>query len=155
MTDHRILIKRLAGYESIELPRYQSNLASGMDLCANFLEQYKDVGVSIPVRGRAIITTGISLEIPKDYEGQIRSRSGLAANDGIIVLNAPGTIDADYRGHLKVILANFGDQDFVVKQGNRIAQLVISPVFRLKIVESRDLSPSDRGMKGFGSTGLT
>ena len=155
MEDHIIFVKRLAGYEEIELPRYQSNFASGMDLCANFLFQYRDLGVSIPVRGRAIITTGISLEIPKDYEGQIRSRSGLAANDGIIVLNAPGTIDADYRGHLKVILANFGDQDFVVKQGNRIAQLVISPVFRLKIVESRDLSPSDRGMKGFGSTGLT
>lgn len=155
MEDCSLLIKRLTGYEILKLPSYQSELAAGMDLYANFPEQYKESGVNISVGERAIITTGISIEIPNYCEAQIRSRSGLAANNGIIVLNSPGTVDADYRGHLKIILANFGTQDFLVEQGNRIAQLVISPVIRPKIHEVTNLSSSGRGLKGFGSTGLS
>ena len=155
MKDCSLLVKKLSGYESLKLPSYKSELASGMDLFANFSEQQRNSGVKISVGGRAIITTGISIEIPNYCEAQIRSRSGLAANNGIIVLNSPGTIDADYRGHLKIILANFGAQDFLVEQGNRIAQLVISPVLRPKILEVTNLSSSIRGLKGFGSTGLS
>jgi dUTP pyrophosphatase len=153
--DGSLLIKRLTGYESLKLPKYYSKFAAGMDLYANLLKEHREKGISIPINGRAIITTGISVELPCDCEGQIRSRSGLAAKNGIVVLNSPGTIDADYRGHLKVILANFGDQDFLVQQGTRIAQLVISPVLRPKIKEVQDLSFSARGVKGFGSTGLS
>tara|TARA_B100000029_G_scaffold298299_2_gene291376 strand:- start:21 stop:488 length:468 start_codon:yes stop_codon:yes gene_type:complete len=150
-----LLIKRLEGYESLPLPNYHTEFAAGMDLCANFSEEYRGEGLSIPVQGRAIITTGLCIEIPPNYEGQIRSRSGLAANNGIVVLNSPGTVDADFRGHLRVILANFGDQDFLIQQGNRIAQLVISPILRPNVQEVKDLNDSDRGAKGFGSTGMT
>ena len=154
MVDCVLLVKRLAGYENLSLPVYQSEFAAGMDLYANLPVECRSSGVLIPVMGRVLITTGISIEIPQNCEGQIRSRSGLVLNDGVSVLNSPGTIDADYRGHLKVILVNFGDKDFLVKQGNRIAQLVISPVLRPKILEVNSLSSSDRGSKGFGSTGV-
>ena len=155
MENVALLIRRLSGYERLELPSYQSDFSSGMDIRANFSDEYRHSGLLIPGQETAIITTGISIEIPRNCEGQIRSRSGLAANNKVIVLNSPGTIDADFRGHLKVILANLGHQDFLVEQGNRIAQLIIAPVLRPKTLEVDDLSFSDRGFKGFGSTGLT
>lgn len=155
MENMALLIKRLSGYERLELPRYQSDFSSGMDIRANFSDEHRHSGILIPGQETAVITTGISIEIPINCEGQIRSRSGLAANNKVIVLNSPGTIDADFRGHLKVILANLGHQDFLVKQGNRIAQLIIAPVLRPRTLEVDDLSFSDRGFKGFGSTGLT
>jgi dUTP pyrophosphatase len=102
---------------------------------------------------RALIPTGLALEVPSGYEGQIRPRSGLALQNGVTVLNSPGTIDADYRGEIKVLLVNFGEHPFAVKRGARIAQLVVSRVERVVLLESDDLSSSARGSRGFGSTG--
>ena len=155
MANGVLLIKRLLGYESLNLPSYQSELASGMDIRANLSEEYRASGVVIPGWETAIITTGISVEIPNNCEGQIRSRSGIATKNKVVVLNSPGTIDADFRGHLKVILINLGSEGFLVEQGNRIAQLIIAPILRPKILEVNELSSSNRGLKGFGSTGLT
>ncbi len=149
-----LLVKQLEGYGLTNLPEFKSEFSSGMDICANFLVSDIKKEVLIPTNSRKIITTGLAIEVPINCEGQIRSRSGLAINYGIIVLNSPGTIDQDFRGHLKIILANFGIEDYLIKQGDRIAQLVISNVVRprIKIVES--LSLTKRGKKGFGSTGM-
>jgi dUTP pyrophosphatase len=104
--------------------------------------------------GRAKIPTGLFMEIPPGYEGQVRPRSGLALRSGVTVLNSPGTIDSDYRGELEVILINFGGESFRVKNGDRIAQMVISPVYRIEIAEAGTLSETQRGAGGFGSTGI-
>ena len=148
-------VKRLEGYGLTDLPDFKSEFSSGMDLCANFLVTDKTKEVLIPSNGRIMISTGLAIEIPKNCEGQIRSRSGLSFDHGIIVLNSPGTIDQDFRGHLKIILANFGTDDYLVKQGDRIAQLVISNVIRPKIKLVESLTKTDRGNKGFGSTGIS
>ena len=111
--------------------------------------------VLIPSHGRIIISTGLAIEIPKNCEGQIRSRSGLSIDHGIIVLNSPGTIDQDFRGHLKIILANFGTEGYLIRQGDRIAQLVIVNIVRPQIRLEENLSTTERGNKGFGSTGIT
>ena len=148
-------VKRLEGYGFTDLPDFKSKFSSGMDLCANFLNTEKKKEVLIPSHGRIIISTGLAIEIPKNCEGQIRSRSGLSIDHGVIVLNSPGTIDQDFRGHLKIILANFGTDDYLVKQGDRIAQLVISNLIRPKIKLVESLSTTDRGNKGFGSTGIS
>ena len=140
------LRKKEAG---IAIPKYESSGAAGMDIRA-FLE----AEVSIPRLGRAKIPTGLFLEIPLGYEAQIRPRSGLAARQGVTVLNAPGTIDSDYRGELEVILVNLGDEPFTVKNGDRIAQMVISPVTCAAICEAEFLSETERGSGGFGSTGI-
>jgi len=103
---------------------------------------------------RVIIPTGIALEIPEGYEGQVRPRSGLALKKGLTVLNAPGTIDADYRGEVKVILVNLGEEEVVIERGERIAQLVITPVVRAELIPVEELSSTERGEGGFGSTGL-
>jgi len=108
----------------------------------------------IPPLGRAKIPTGLFLEIEKGYEGQVRPRSGLAALQGVTVLNSPGTIDSDYRGELEVILINLGDKPFTVKNSDRIAQMVISPVIRAAVKEAETLSETERGTGGFGSTGM-
>jgi len=134
------------------LPQYESAGAAGIDLRA-FLE----ADLSIPPLGRARIPTGLRIEIPEGYEGQVRPRSGLAVKFGITVLNAPGTIDSDYRGDVDIILVNLGAEAFVVKNGDRIAQLVIAPVLSgadLAIVETGELSVTARGGGGFGSTGV-
>ena len=142
-----VLIKRLS--KNIELPKYETNGSSGMDLSANIETQIK-----IEPGKTSIIPTGISVSIPKNFEIQIRSRSGLAAKSQISVLNSPGTIDADYRGELKVILINFSNKTFVVEKGTRIAQMVLCPIVKAKFKEVDNLDDTDRGVGGFGSTGL-
>ena len=142
-----ILIKRLS--KNITLPRYETSGSSGLDLSANIKKQIKIEPGKI-----SIIPTGISVSIPKNFEIQIRSRSGLAAKSQISVLNSPGTIDADYRGELKVILINLGNKTFVVERGTRIAQMVLCPIVKAKFKEVDSLDDTDRGASGFGSTGL-
>ena len=134
--------------ERVELPAYESPGAVGLDLKA-FIE----ADVTIPSMGRAKIPTGLYLEIPQGYEAQVRPRSGLAIRFGVTVLNAPGTIDPDYRGELEVILINLGAEAYTVKCGDRIAQMLISPVIRPELLEAEFLSDTERGSGGFGSTG--
>ena len=142
-----VLIKRLSN--NVELPKYETNSSSGMDLSANIDKQVK-----IEPGKTSIIPTGISLAIPENFEIQIRPRSGLAAKNQISVLNTPGTIDADYRGELKVILINLSNKTFVVEGGARIAQMVLCPIVKAKFKEVDNLDNTSRGAGGFGSTGL-
>jgi len=142
----RLRIKKKEG--RIPLPEYKSQGASGLDLRACIGER-----LTIPPMGKAKIPTGLFLEIPEGYEAQIRPRSGLADKWGVTVLNAPGTIDSDYRGELEVILINLGEESFAVNDGDRIAQMVISPVVRVSLSETELLSETGRGTGGFGSTG--
>ena len=132
----------------LQLPVYESSGAAGMDLRA-FVES----DITIPPLGRARIPTGLFVEVPDGYEAQVRPRSGLAFNNGVTVLNSPGTIDSDYRGEVGVILINLGAEPFTVKNGDRIAQMVISPVVRVLVSEAEFLSQTKRGSGGFGSTG--
>ena len=135
---------------SIELPKYQSSGASGFDLTAGISKDYV-----IKSKEYEIVPTGLIMEIPKGYEGQIRPRSGLAAKSGITVLNSPGTIDCDYRGEIKVILINLSIKDFLILPGMRIAQLIISPTQQVELnVFTKITTDTSRGKKGFGSTGL-
>jgi dUTP pyrophosphatase len=134
---------------SVSLPQYESEGAAGMDLRAFVAED-----MPIPPLGRAKVPTGLRLEIPEGYEGQVRPRSGLAMRFGVTVLNSPGTIDSDYRGDLEVILVNLGTETFTVKNGDRIAQLIIAPVLRAAVEETDLLSMTARGAGGFGSTGI-
>ena len=142
-----VLIKRLS--KNVELPKYKTSGSSGLDLAANVEEQIK-----IKPGKTSIIPTGISVSIPKNFEIQIRPRSGLAAKNQISVLNTPGTIDADYRGELKVILINLSDKTFTVERGSRIAQMVLCPIVKAKFKEVDTLDDTNRGAGGFGSTGL-
>ena len=135
--------------DRVTLPGYESPGAAGMDLRA-FIEGE----ISLAPMERAKIPTGLFIEIPRGYEAQVRPRSGLAAKYGVTVLNAPGTIDSDYRGELEVILVNFGDEPFTVKNGDRIAQMVITPVVHAALYEAENLSETERGAGGFGSTGV-
>ena len=141
-----ILIKRLS--KNINLPKYETEGSSGMDLSANL-----NSNIKIYPGETSIIPTGISVSIPKNFEIQIRPRSGLAAKNQISVLNTPGTIDADYRGEIKVILINLSKKAFVVEKGARIAQMVLSPIEKAKIKEVENLEKTGRGSGGFGSTG--
>ena len=140
---------KVKGAEDIPLPQYMTLNASGMDLAANVQE----LTVLDPGEFR-LIPCGIRISLPSGYEAQVRPRSGLAAKYGVTVLNSPGTIDADYRGEIKVILINHGKNKFTIKRGDRIAQLVISKVVRINILESRHLSKTKRGEGGFGHTGI-
>ena len=143
----KVLIKRLS--KEVPLPKYETSGSSGMDLSANVNEDFIiDAGKSL------IIPTGLSVSIPKGFEAQIRPRSGLAAKKKITVLNTPGTIDADYRGEIKVILINLGTEAFKVEKGLRIAQMVICPMVQAKLEEVDDLNQTKRGKGGFGSTGV-
>ena len=142
-----VLIKRLS--KNVELPKYETDGSSGMDLSANI-----PTDIKIDPGKTSIIPTGISLSIPKNFEIQIRPRSGLAAKSQVSVLNTPGTIDADYRGEIKVILINLGSNTFTIKKGARIAQMVLSPVIKVKFKEVENLDKTDRGSGGFGSTGM-
>lgn len=141
-------VKRLPHAEGLPLPSYATPYSSGLDLRAAISEPVK-----IKPFERVIIPTGLIIEIPEGYEGQVRPRSGLALKKGITVLNSPGTIDSDYRGEVKVILINLGNEEVVIERGDRIAQLVISPVQRVEVVEVEELSETIRGEGGFGSTG--
>tara|TARA_Y100000768_G_scaffold52977_1_gene34852 strand:- start:169 stop:609 length:441 start_codon:yes stop_codon:yes gene_type:complete len=142
----KILIKRLS--KQVSLPKYETSGSSGMDLAANI-----DANINIDPGKTAIIPTGLALSIPKGFEVQIRPRSGLAAKQKISVLNTPGTIDADYRGEIKIILINLGQETFKVEKGLRIAQMVVCPVVQAQLKEVDDLNETERGKGGFGSTG--
>ena len=144
-----VLVKIVKAHERIALPRYESEGAAGMDLRA-FLE----ADVTIPPLGRLKIPTGLKMEIPDGFEAQIRPRSGLAIKNGITVLNSPGTIDSDYRGDIEVILVNLGQENTIIKDGQRIAQLVVAPVCKAGITETDKLEVTQRGNGGFGSTGI-
>ena len=143
-----VRVLRLA--RDLPLPAYHSKLAAGLDLHAAVPA---DEPVSIAPGGRAAIGTGLALALPAGIEGQIRPRSGLALEKGVTVLNSPGTIDADYRGEVRVILANFGSDEFVVQRGARIAQLVFAATMQATVVEVEILDGTRRGVAGFGSTG--
>ncbi|MFO7151814.1 MAG: dUTP diphosphatase [Bacillota bacterium] len=145
----KVKIKRIDGAKDLPLPKYMTPLASGMDLYANV-----ESDLVIAPGKYEIIPTGIQIEIPPGFEGQIRPRSGLAAKHGITILNSPGTIDADYRGEIKIILINHGNENFTIKRGDRIAQLVIVPVTQAELVEVECLEETERGSGGFGHTGL-
>jgi dUTP pyrophosphatase len=134
---------------AVRLPAYQSSGAAGADLQALIPED-----VVLAPGARALIPTGLQLEIPVGLEGQVRPRSGLAAKNGITVLNSPGTIDSDYRGEVKVILVNLGDADFTIRNGDRIAQIIFSPVVRVSFQKRDTIDVSERGSGGFGSTGV-
>ncbi|MBF0198553.1 MAG: dUTP diphosphatase [Planctomycetes bacterium] len=130
------------------IPRYQTELSSGVDLHAS-------ESMVLLVGKRALVPTGISISLPAGTEAQIRPRSGLAYRNGITCLNTPGTIDADYRGEIKVLLINLGDEDFQIKKGDRIAQLVVAPVYQVEWEVCAQLNESERGDGGFGHTGVT
>jgi dUTP pyrophosphatase len=144
-------IVRLPHGRDLPLPEYQSAQAAGLDLIAAVPA---DAPVEIPPGGRALIPNGIAIALPAGHEGQIRPRSGLAARHGVTVLNSPGTVDADYRGEVQVILINLGAESFVVRRGMRVAQLIVAPVTRVAIVEVATLPPTERADGGLGSTGL-
>ncbi len=145
-----IVYRQMPHGEGLQLPAYESEDASGMDLLAA-VPAGEEI-VLVP-GSRALIATGLAIELPKGFEAQIRPRSGLALIDGVTVLNSPGTIDADYRGEICVILVNFGNKPFVVRRGARIAQLVVCSVERVALIASERLTSSVRGSNGFGSTG--
>ena len=142
----KVLVKRLD--QKVKLPKYKTDGSSGMDLMA-FIKN----PINIKPGSSALIPTGISLAFPKEFEVQIRPRSGLAAKQSIGVLNSPGTIDSDYRGEIKVIMYNHGNKEFCVNNGDRIAQMILMPVFKFKFEEVDILSRTVRGSGGFGSTG--
>lgn len=144
----KVEVEVLPHGRGLPLPSYASEASSGLDLRAALERE-----VTIPPGGWALIPTGIKVAIPLGFEGQVRPRSGLALKHGITILNAPGTIDSDYRGEVKVILVNLGREPFVVRRGDRIAQLVVLPVAKAKVEVVKEVSPTERGEGGFGSTG--
>jgi len=145
----KIYIKRLKKDHPVSLPEYMTEGSSGMDLFASLAQE-----VTLVPGERKLIPAGISVAIPEGYEGQIRPRSGLAIQRGIGIVNGPGTVDADYRGEVGVLLINFGKEPFTIRNGDRIAQMVISPVYRVTLEEVDDLPPTRRQGGGFGHTGI-
>lgn len=145
----KIILKRLPHGRDLALPHYATSGSAGLDLIAAIEEE-----IELLPGQRAAIPCGIAIELPHGYEAQVRPRSGLALNQGVTVLNAPGTIDSDYRGEVKAILINHGAEPFLIKRGTKIAQMVIARHEQAEIVESDALSDSARGAGGFGSTGM-
>jgi dUTP pyrophosphatase len=150
MTAPEVRFRRLPHGAGLPLPAYQSAHAAGLDLAAAVPP---DAPVTLAPLGRTMIATGFAMALPDGFEAQVRPRSGLAARHGVTVLNTPGTIDADYRGEILVILVNLGSEPFVVTRGMRIAQLVVAPVARADVTEVTMLEDTARGAGGFGSTG--
>ena len=146
----KVEIKQLPHGEGLALPAYQSAHAAGLDLLAAVPEHSPLI---LAPGAHAQVPTGLSIALPPGYEAQVRPRSGLAAKHGVTVLNAPGTVDADYRGEIGVLLINHGEAPFTIRRGERIAQLVIAAVVRAELVSATTLSATDRGSGGFGSTG--
>ena len=142
----KVLIKRLD--PAVKLPTYKTSGASGMDLIA-----FINKPINIKPKTSSLIPTGLSVAFSKDYEIQIRPRSGLAAKNNISVLNTPGTIDSDYRGEIKIILFNHGSENFIINNKDRIAQMVLTPIIKMELEETNELPESTRGNGGFGSTG--
>lgn len=149
MEKNKFYIKRTEDAKDLPLPQYMSEMASGLDLYANVFED-----TILKPSEIKLIATGISIHIPSEFEAQIRPRSGLALKHGISMVNTPGTIDADYRGEIKVILINFGKDDFTIKRGQRIAQMVINKIEKVNFIELENLDESQRGNEGFGHTGV-
>lgn len=143
-----VAVLRLPHAEGLPLPAYQSDQAAGLDLMAAV-----ETPITLSPLGRALVPTGLALALPAGFEAQVRPRSGLAAKHGITVLNSPGTVDADYRGEVKVILVNLSNEPFTIGRGERIAQMVIAPVTQASLVEVEALDATARGAGGFGSTG--
>jgi dUTP pyrophosphatase len=146
----KVDIQQLPHGEGLTLPAYQSAHAAGLDLLAAVPE---DAPLILAPGKHALVPTGLTIALPPDYEAQVRPRSGLASKHGVTVLNAPGTVDADYRGEICVLLINHGDAPFPVRRGERIAQMVIASVVRAELVPAASLSATKRGGGGFGSTG--
>ena len=142
----KVLIKKLD--PAVKLPEYKTGGASGMDLIAFIKEP-----INLEPKTSYLVPTGLSVAFSKDYEIQIRPRSGLAAKNNVSVLNTPGTIDSDYRGEIKVIIYNHGIDNFIIKNGDRIAQMILTPVIKMELEETHDLPETIRGADGFGSTG--
>lgn len=148
-TDLTINIKRISsGFDDVELPHYATAGSAGMDIRAAVNDE-----VILKGGKTILVPTNISVELPEGFEIQVRPRSGMAINHSIGILNSPGTIDSDYRGEIKIILFNFGEEDFIIKRGDRIAQLIISKVYRASLNEIAELNTTDRGSGGFGHTG--
>ena len=145
-----VRVRRLDHGRDLALPAYQSALAAGMDLQAAVAA---DTPMVLSPGARAMVATGIAIALPAGFEAQVRPRSGLAARHGVTVLNSPGTIDADYRGEIQVILINLGAEPYTIERGARIAQMVIQPVVRARLSETDDLGDTERGTGGFGSSG--
>jgi dUTP pyrophosphatase len=143
-----VRVLRLPHGQGLALPSYQSKHAAGLDVVAAVIEP-----VELAPEGRMLVPTGFALELPEGYEAQVRPRSGLALKHGVTLLNTPGTIDADYRGEVMVLLINHGSEKFTIRRGDRIAQLVIAPVNHVEIVAVEALGATERGPGGFGSTG--
>ena len=148
MTQVEIAVSRLPHNTDLPLPAYETAQSAGMDLAAAI-----GAPVTLAPGGRAMVPTGLAIALPAGYEAQVRPRSGLAAKNGVTVLNTPGTVDADYRGEVKVILINLGDDAFEIERGMRIAQMVIAPVIQASFTEVDTLPETARGTGGFGSTG--
>ena len=144
----RVAITRLNGSEDLPLPGYMTDHAAGMDLVAAVERE-----LVLSPGQRALVPTGIAIALPEGYEAQIRPRSGLALNSGVTLVNTPGTIDADYRGEIRIILINHGHEAFVVRRGDRIAQMIVAPVCRVRWDVQAALPSTDRGSGGFGHTG--
>ena len=149
--DHAVQVQRLPHAKGLALPAYQTADAAGLDLLAAVAA---DQPIILQPGARAMIPTGLMLALPNDTEAQVRPRSGLAAKFGVTVLNSPGTIDADYRGEVSVILINFGTEPFTIQRGDRIAQMILAPVTRANLIEVAVLNATKRGAGGFGSTGV-
>ena len=145
-----VRVLRLPHGAGLPLPSYQSKHAAGLDLVAAVPREQP---VKLPPGARTLIPTGFALELPQGYEAQVRPRSGLALKAGVTLLNSPGTIDADYRGEVMVIMINHGVEPFLVQRGDRIAQLVVAPVSHVEIIAVEALAETERGQGGFGSTG--
>jgi dUTP pyrophosphatase len=148
----KIKVRRLKHAEGLPLPAYQTSGAAGFDLVAAVPA---DSPVILAPGSRALVPTGLIFELPPGSEAQVRPRSGLAAKFGVTVLNSPGTIDSDYRGEVAVILINLGQESFVINRGERIAQMILAPVMRVELRETRKLNATSRGSGGFGSTGVS
>lgn len=149
MSDLRLPVVRLPHNPDLDLPRYETPDSAGMDLRAAV-----DAPLTLAPGARTAVPTGLAMALPRGFEGQVRPRSGLAFRHGLTVANAPGTIDADYRGEVKVLLINLGSEPFTLERGMRIAQLVVAPVVQAQVMEVTDLDETARGAGGFGSTGV-
>lgn len=150
----QVPVQRLSGHDpALPLPAYQTPSSAGMDLIACLSEPDRATGMKLPSMGRALIPTELAIALPDGFEAQVRPRSGLAVRHGLTVLNSPGTVDADYRGEIKVLLINLGAETVTIAHGERIAQMVIAPVVQAVLTPVETLDDTSRGAGGFGSTG--
>lgn len=155
MNKVKVNVLKLEHFDSsFELPSYQTEGAAGADVKASFPEEQRSEGLTIQPFERVLIPTGLAMEIPMGYEVQVRPRSGLSLKTTLMVVNSPGTIDSDYRGEVKIIMANIGNQAITVNHGERLAQLILAPVTQAIFTQESNLSETERGAGGFGSTGV-